>query len=73
VSQHRNSVRIIAYLRHGLGNMLTSIKSPHGFQRPRSPSLTLLLTLVMVVALNLAPATLTVLGLSQALEMVALN
>jgi len=73
VSQHRNSARIMAYLRHGLGNMLISIKSLHGFQRPRSPSLILLQILVMVVALNLAPTMLMVLGLSRALKMVALN
>ena len=71
MSQHRNSVRIMAYLRHGLGNILISIKSLHGFQKPRNPSL-----ILMVVAPNLALAMLTVLvmdlGLNQALEIVAL-
>ena len=51
----------MAYLRHGLGNMLISIKSLHGFQKARSPSLILSPMLVMVVAPNLALATLTVL------------
>jgi len=69
VSQHRNSARIMVYLRHGLGNMLISIKSLYGFQRPRSPSLILLQILVMVVALNQALAMLLVLVLVPVLAM----
>ena len=75
-SQLRNSAMTVACLRRGLGNMLISIRSLHGFQKPRNPRLVLLMVLVIILALamilarNLALVMVLLLSLALATRLV---
>ena len=70
----------IAYLRRGLGNMLISIRSLHGFQKPKDsdPIPTIVLAMVQATVLkllerlrtDLAPNLAMILGLLRAPGMV---